>query len=149
VRIREATPVDIPQLQRMGLEFIKGTHYETLFHVTAESLEILAKFLFDIGPQSTILLAEDDAGVIGMLAIVALPAPLSGQLYADEMVWWVDPRRRGWIRVGPALLRSAEDWARARGCYMIKMVAPSGSTIGTFYGRVGFTPLETAYVKVL
>lgn len=150
MRIRLATPEDVPALQRMGLAFVAGTPYAEIFDITEASLERLAAFIFAAGPDvAAILLAEDDAGVFGMLALAAVPAVLSGQIYADEIVWWVDPSHRGAQRAGPELLRSAQDWAREHGCYMIKMVAPSGSTVGTFYERLGFSPLETAFTMVL
>jgi len=147
--IRAATPADTPELLRMARSFLEATPYGRLFKATPDSLEALVGLLFSFGDQATILVAEDAGFVYGMLAIVASPHPFNGKQYADEVVWWVDPTARGAGLAGPKLLRCAEDWARARNCYMVKMVAPFGSTVGGFYERLGYTPIETAYAKTL
>lgn len=146
--IRLATLSDIPELVAMGEKFISATPYGKLFRATGESLQALAQMLFNFGENAAILIAEDAVGIFGMLAIVASPHPLTGQLYADEVVWWVEETGRA-RRAGPALLDAAEDWARSRKCYMVKMVAPIPSTVGRFYERKGYAAVETAYAKVL
>lgn len=84
--------------------------------------------------------------LVGMLAIVAIPHPMTGQIYAEEIAWWVEPDYRGGT-LGPKMLRAAEDWATTNGANVIKMVAPAGSTVGSFYERIGYTPVETAFIK--
>lgn len=148
--IRPATPEDTPDLVRMGKAFLAATRYGTLFRATSESLEALASMLFNFGDQAVILLAvSDEDYVFGMLAAFVSLNPLNQRPYADEVVWWVDPTGRGQQRAGPALLRAAEDWARARKCYMVKMVAPISTDVGRFYERLGYEAVETAYAKVL
>lgn len=146
--IRLATLTDIPDLVAMGGRFIGATPYGTLFRATGESLQRLAQMIFQLGEQAAIFLAEDVAGVFGMLVIVTALHPIGNVLYADEVVWWVDQSARS-RRAGPALLDVAEDWARSRKCYMVKMVAPIPSTVGRFYERKGYAAVETAYAKVL
>lgn len=138
----------MPELLRMA-EAFAATPYGQLFHVTREAAEGLIGLLFNFGDNAAILLAAVDGVDVGMLAIVASPHPFNGQIYADEVVWWVDPTARGSSLAGPKLLRAAEDWARERNCYMVKMVAPVGSTVGAFYERLGYTAIETAYAKPL
>lgn len=134
----------------MGKAFLEATRYGTLFRATAQSLETLAGLLFSFGDNAVIFVAVSDEGhTFGMLAAFVSPNPLNQRPYCDEIVWWVDPTGRGRQRAGPALLRAGEDWARARNCYMVKMVAPKGSTVGTFYERLGYEEVETAYAKVL
>lgn len=150
MRIREATRADMPAIERMALAFLGSTAYGKLFHATPASLAVLASLLFNFGDRAAILLAEDDTEVFGMLAIVAAPHPVSGEIYGDEVVWWIDPSRRGFMAAGPALLRAGEEWARSRNCYMIKMVAPyHASGVSRFLERSGYTPIETAHAKVL
>jgi GNAT superfamily N-acetyltransferase len=55
--------------------------------------------------------------------------------------------RRG--RHAYQLLCAAEDWATRQGLGCLKMVAPAGSHIGTFYERAGFTAVETTWQKFL
>lgn len=147
--IRDATTADVPALIRMARAFLEATPYGRMFKATPESLEALLAFLFQLGDRGAILLAVDDDGQpFGMLVIVAAETPFDGRLYADEIVWWVDPTGRGQLRAGPLLLRAAEEWARERKCYMVKMVAPIPSTVGGFYERLGYSAIETAYAKV-
>lgn len=148
--IRRGTPDDLPALVRMGRAFLEATRYGTLFRATGQSLEALAGLLFSFADNAAIFLAVDaDDQPFGMIAAFASPNPINQRLYCDEVVWWVDPSGRGPLRAGPALLRSAEDWARERKCYLIKMVAPVGSTVGMFYERHGYEAIETSYAKVL
>lgn len=147
--IRQAVRSDVPALLAMGQAFLDATPYGRLFHATPESLLELIKIVFAFGDQAAILLAIEETGPVGMLVLVAAPHPITGQLYADEVVWWVTPTARGAARAGPTLLRAAEDWARSRNCYMVKMVAPVGSKVGAFYERLGYAAVETAYAKTL
>jgi GNAT superfamily N-acetyltransferase len=98
----------------------------------------------------------DDAGsgvmvggqLAGGIAVVELPNLITGDLYAEEVAWWVEPNRRG-LRLGPQLIAVAEEWATTRGLRSIKMVAPIPSQVGRYYERRGYVALETAYLKVL
>lgn len=147
--IRLATVDDLPAILKMAKAFLEATPYGRLFHTQPENLAVLATLVFNFGERAAILLAVDELGPFGMLVIIAAPHPINQQLYADELVWWVDPTYRGVRRAGPSLLRAAEDWARERNCYMVKMVAPIGSSVGRFYEKLGYSAIETAYAKVL
>jgi GNAT superfamily N-acetyltransferase len=90
----------------------------------------------------------DPGGLVGMIALFCAPHPITGEPYADELCWWVEPAyRRG--NLGLKLLRCAERWATTKGATMLKMVAPEGTDIGRFYERVGYRAVETAYQKRL
>ena len=101
--------------------------------------------------QKAILNWGDDYGptkapLIGMLAIVAIPHPLTGRTYAEEIAWWVEPEHRGGL-IGPKMLRHAEEWATRNGANVVKMVAPAGSDVGKFYEATGYQAVETAFIK--
>lgn len=90
----------------------------------------------------------DATAVVGMLIVAVTRNAISGEVVADELVWWVDPaHRRG--RVGIDLLRAAQDWSRTSGVRVLKLCAPAGSTVGRFLSRVGFTEVETVYLQRL
>lgn len=148
--IRAATPADTPALERMGLKFVDSVaKYGTLFRATSASMQALARLFFALEDKAIILLAVDGAGEpFGMLACIVAPQLIDGTIYADEMVWWVDPASRQ-RRAGPALLTAAEEWARGKNCSMLKMVAPIPSTVGRFYERLGYHAIETSYAKGL
>lgn len=142
--IRPATPGDRGAVLLMVRHFLDHSLYGALFESDVD-----AGGLFDtVLAAGLVLVADNGDHLVGMLAIVALLHPLGGKLYAEEVCWWVEPEHRSGF-IGPKMLRSAEDWARRKGCSVVKMVAPHGSTVGDFYGRIGYTPIETAYIKVL
>lgn len=145
ITIREATEADVERVLEMSCLFLALTPYGRLVQPTYQSLLTLIGVVMANG---VILLADAHGHTVGMLAIANFPHPLTGEPYADEVAWWVDPEHRKG-RAGFYLLRACEDWARQNGLSMIKMVAPFGTDIGKFYERLGYVPVETAYQKTL
>jgi len=149
--IRQATTADSYEIVRMTTRFLLSTEYGAMFSADVTP-ETIGNLIATVLKHGTIFLAElwpeggGEKQVIGMLAIVVIPHPLTGRTFADEIAWWVDPEHRNGL-TGPYLLRSAEDWARQNGANMVKMVAPAGSTVGAFYERRGYRAVETAYLK--
>lgn len=144
--IRAATLDDVPRLHVLTAHFLASTPYGALLRAPSEvRLFELVETILELG---VILVAEIDEQIEGMIALAALKHPISGDLYGDELVWWVEPAHRG-ATIGPLLLDMAEAWARSKGCVLLKMVAPSGSPIGDFYQRMGYQAVETAYQRTL
>jgi hypothetical protein len=154
--IRKATPADKPRLIEMAVRFLLESPYGALFdnQATPDAIGTLVDNVISLG---VIIVAEVDRGgglfgskpdpkLVGMLAAVALPHPLTGKTCAEEMAWWVEPEHRGGL-LGPKMLRVFEEWATRNGANMVKMVAPAGSTVGTFYEHIGYQAVETAFIK--
>lgn len=159
-RIRAATAADAARVVEMSARFLETTRYGTIVTATREQLAQLTGLVLAHG---VILVAEierswssphDPSGfvwacdqtLVGMLAMVALPHPLTGEPFADELAWYVEPEhRRG--TVGPRLLAAGEAWARAQGFSVVKMVAPAGGDVGRFYARRGYVEVETVWQK--
>lgn len=143
--IREATPADRPRLVEMSQHFLDSTPYGKLLRPAPGCIEQIVDLVFEHG-QSWV--AEVNGAIVGMLGVLVLPHPVTGEDYVDEVAWWVEPEhRRG--TVGPRLLTHMERWAVLQGLHMVKMVAPAGTDVGAFYERDGYLALETAYVKVI
>lgn len=143
--IRHATPDDVPRLVDMSRHFLASTAYGRLLIPTTEQLEAFVVLILTHGGA---LVAEVDGQVEGMIGVVALAHPITQELVAEEVAWWVEPDyRKGTI--GPRLLQAAEDWASVKGVTVLKMVAPAKSDVGKYYERHGYTAFETAFVKVL
>lgn len=134
---------DRPIIVEMVGRFLGATPYGKLLTFAPERLEPLVDQVLALG---AIFLAERDGLVIGMIAICALESPISGDRYAEELVWWVNEEARS-SSAGPKLLRAAEAWTRQAGLFVLKMVAPAGSTVGGFYERTGYAAVETSYIK--
>lgn len=145
--IREATVEDRDDIVEMAAHFIEQTRYsQVLGAPNREQLWfIVTKVVDELG---VILLAEVEGRAVGMLAIAALAHPFTGELYGDELCWWVEPEHRQGS-VGPRLLVAGEEWATRKGLSVLKMVAPAGSDIGMHYERRGYSQVETVYQKTL
>ena len=146
--LREATPADRDQVVALALRFHGATPYAQLLVIERTRVEALFAVALATG---VVLVAEaehtaEGGELVAFLALAALEHTLSGERYAEEIAWWVEPRYRDGT-IGPRLLALAEAWARADGCAFIKMVAPVGTAVGTFYDRRGYHPIETAWMK--
>lgn len=144
--IRKGRPEDLERIVEMTGHFINQTNYSTLLKFMPKAVREIASRVIDHG---VCLVAEEDGQVVGMLCAFLLVEPVSNQPMADELCWWVEPSARGSRSVGPRLLRSFENIARQKGAKLCKMVAPAGSDVGTFYERIGYSPVETSYIKRL
>lgn len=141
--VREATLDDLETLAQFAAEFVALTPYGRFMHTeTAMTAAFITAVLEH--PQTVVLLADVDGVAAGMIAGLA-GANMTGEMWCEELAWWVPPSFRS-SRAGPYLLGSLKVWARQRGCVCLKMIAPAGSAVGEFYERCGFVLLETSYV---
>lgn len=143
--IREARTEDRPRLVEMSQHFLDSTPYGKLLRPAPGCIEQVVDLVFEHGKS---WVAEVDGALVGMLGVLVLPHPVTGEDYVDEVAWWVEPAHRMGT-VGPRLLRQMEGWAVLQGLHMVKMVAPQDTDVGAFYERSGYLALETTYVKVL
>jgi GNAT superfamily N-acetyltransferase len=144
--IREATPADLPGIQAMAAAFLASSRYRTLLTANAAQVADLVALVEAVG--GLILVADVDGALCGLLALVVGPHPLTGELLAEELVWWVAPTARS-ARLGVRLLRAAEAWAVAQGVVWVLLVEPLPLEADSRYGRLGYTAIETRSVKRL
>lgn len=150
--IRPATVDDRDAVTTLALRFHASSPYARLLKVDA----VLVGVLFDLAlEQGTVIVGELESydgaalrALVGFIALVALEHTVSGDRYAEEVAWWVEPAHRVGL-LGPRLLRRAEGWAVTHGCAFLKMAAPAGTDVGAFYERQGYAAIETAYMKRL
>ena len=146
--LRAATDADRDQVVDLALRFHAATPYTQLLTVDRERVEAIFVVCLEHG---IVLVAEaehtaEGGELVAFIALAAIEHSLSGDRYAEELGWWVEPHYRAGT-IGPRLLAMAEAWARADGCVFLKMVAPIGTTVGQFYDRHGYQPIETAWMK--
>jgi len=145
VTLREATWDDQAAVLGLASHFLDATRYGQLFLADANHMVRLFDACLKAG---VIVLAEVDGQPIGFLALIVVEHLMSGERMGEELAWWVEPTaRRG--KVGLLLLSAVEDWLRAHGVGVLKMVAPAWSRVGHTYERWGFEAVETAYVRRL
>lgn len=133
---------DLPTLVAMARRFL-GSVYAGKLPDNPAQLETFGRGLLT-NPASTVWVAEDETP-IGLIAMLLYTHPMSGELTATEVVWWVNPERRG---VGVRLFKRAEAWARAQGAVLLQMIAPT-EAVARFYERCGFDRIETTYHRRL
>jgi RimJ/RimL family protein N-acetyltransferase len=140
--IRNATERDIPDIIRMGHEFMETSAYSRHLTENHECMATMARRL--IGQSSgALLVSEEDDALVGMIGMFAFPHHFSGEIIAGEVIWWVAPTHRG---TGLRLFRAAEQWAKSVGAKRIQMIAPNPS-VGKIYERMGYEQIETAYQR--
>lgn len=153
--IREATLSDMPRLVEMARRFIASSIYREWLE--GASSEQVADYVRVVLEHGTIFVAERseqvaadrvEKRVVGMLALTVQPHLLTRQLFAEEHAWWVDPEARH-TSAGPRLMHYMECWCVQKGIDMVKMVAPAGSSVGDFYEKCGYRPVEGAWIKRL
>jgi len=91
---------------------------------------------------------EDDK-IIGGIGVVNCPALEDGAPITQEAFWYIDEKKRG---SGVRLFKAAEDYANSVGSERFVMVHLENSMpqkIKKFYERLGFTKIETGYIKEL
>ena len=141
VQIRAATGEDVPALVDLGMHFL-GTVYRSVIVPDPAALERLARQLIE-GEASTVIVAERDGAVIGMIGMVIFVHPMSGIRTASEVCWFVAEGSRG---CGMKLFRAAEVWARDHQAEQFQMVAPSPA-VARVYQRLGFAPVEQLFQR--
>jgi hypothetical protein len=114
VIIRPGVAADRPAVIELALNFHRSTPYAALLRVERERIASL----FDMAlAEGVVLIAEGITILrkpIGFLALVALEHSLSGERYAEEVAWWVEPEYRSGT-LGPRLLGARRDvGARSR-----------------------------------
>lgn len=148
--IREAHASDAQSLLRMAFALVDSFLVRVpclavdLPGVTRRLVEGLALERRD----GRLLVAELDGALHGVMGAIRVEQETTGEDYAQEVIWWVDPpyRSRG---VGPALLQAVENWARSVDLRMLKLEAPIASRAGKYLARHGFVPVEVTFVKEL
>ena len=144
MRFREATLDDVPALVAMGERFRSSSTYQV--HIPSNMAQLVETFSLLITHETgVIFVAELDRKLVGMIVMLIQPHFFSGDLLAQELVWWMDEAHRG---KGLKLLKIAETWARARGAVRMQVSAPTAD-VERVYMRVGYTRVESNWMRAL
>ena len=148
MRVRDATPFDIPVLLDMlrayrnctPLPFLAGVDDEV--YMTTVLTQLMAG-------KGAVFVAGDDLGVVGMFLASISPSMWSPKhLVMTEMAFWVNPEARGgtaghrllsaYVELGQAL----KDGKRIHAFFVSKMV----NSPDIKYDKFGFSKLEEMWV---
>ena len=145
---RQATVDDADQVVALGLRFYETSPYTKLLTVDPDRIRAAFHVALDRG---VVYVAEaehrsEGGELVGFIGFVAHVHVLSGDRFAEEMGWYVDPAlRKG--RVGPTLHDLGIQWAVANECKFVVMLAPAGTAVGHYYDSLGYQPIETYWMK--
>jgi GNAT superfamily N-acetyltransferase len=140
MRLRDATPEDAPALARL----LGDLGYPN------EAAELPARLVGIQGQGDAVLVAErDDGELVGLVGlhlvrVLHYNRPLG---YITSLVTDPRVRRQG---VGKLLLKGAEEWARAKGCYRLSLTSAEHRTDAhAFYPASGFPMTGRRFAKDL
>jgi RimJ/RimL family protein N-acetyltransferase len=143
---RAATETDLPALLAMFETFVTSQAFANYTGHNPAQAEKLMRFLME-NPAGAVFVTERDGVVVGMLGVTAFPHPMSAELVAQEVFWWLDPAHRG---SGGWLLKRAERWARSLGARRMQMMAPAeNARVAETYTRLGYDRIEIVFQKDL
>ena len=140
MRLRDATAEDAPALARL-LGYLGYPN---------EAAELPARLVGIQGQGDSVLVAErNDGELIGLVGlhlvrVLHYKRPLG---YITSLVTDPSVRRQG---VGKLLLKGAEEWARAKGCYRLSLTsAEHRADAHAFYPASGFPQTGRRFAKDL
>jgi len=145
--LRAATPDDVPALVAMARPTFEafvpfGGSEDMISHTLAG----LAQF------GGYVRVSERDGAMCGFLAGLVAPfKPWADEKCAIEILFYVAPEHRR-SRIALDLLDDFAAWGRARGCGIMAISAnlvAGDERVGRLYERLGFRPVETAYLNRL
>lgn len=142
--IRIATQEDIPRIIELGSQSLQDGPYAGLIRDVPKQAALCAQEVMDKG---RILLGEEDGEIVGLLGFIVANHHFSGQRYATELMWYVQPNhRKGGIAL--KLLWECEKQAREMGAEDMVFTAPN-EDVSSLYRRFGYDKMEVTYRKSL
>jgi len=144
--VREATEADVPRIVELGSRSLENGPYASMMKDAPEQSARLA--LQVMHGSGKILLYENDEGeVVGLLGFAVFPHYFTGQLTANEIMWYMLPEERAG---GGALklLWEAEKLAKKMGAIYMGFTAPD-EKVAKLYERFGYKQIEVSFMKVL
>lgn len=145
MKIKIAGPDDVPVLMDMAWESFRA------FAPVPGDRDLFAGMLTSLATfGGYVRIAEREGQPVGFLAGLVTPfKPWANEKCAMEVLFFVAPEHRT-SRAAVLLLKDFEAWAKSKGCASMAVSAnlPSGGErAGKLYERMGFTPIETAFLK--
>lgn len=142
--IRPATAADFPAVERMARDFDAAVGLDLGGPWSSAQF----RGLFDrlVGDRRGLALVLDRPEGAGVLLAGAAPAPFRPALWADEIMFWIDPPARG--RWAGAMLDQYETWARDLGATLAGL-SSLDERAGRLFARRGYVPAERKYLRRL
>lgn len=143
--VRRAGFQDIPEIVRMGEEFVKVPGYKDRLEIEPDTFAVRLHMALD-SRDAFIAVLDDGGKIYGAIGGLAAPSMFTSKRNAVELFWFVKPdaRRDGH---GQKLLDALIDWAKSKDCLSLTMIEPPDfPLIGFHYHNLGFTKFETYWI---
>jgi hypothetical protein len=144
--IRQATANDVTQIVELGRRWLRESPINDITADNPKWATDTANMLVS-APYARTFVAERDGAIIGMIGFVVLPQIFSGELIAEELIWYV-PREHRQGAPGLKLLWAAEAEAHKMGAKQMKMSAPTPDTAAVYRSNHRYRELYTTFVRV-
>ena len=142
--IRIAQQSDLERIVELGSRSLVDGPYAGIIK---DKPDCARGFAAKILAGGTVLLGEKDGVVVGLLGFLVAEHHFSGQRYAAELMWYVEPEHRKGV-IAMQLMWAAEKLAKELGAETMVFTAPNDS-VAAVYKRFGYEQLEVAFRKVL
>lgn len=130
----------------MCLDFHEASPYKD-DHIDLDKIQHVITSLIN-GDDGIIILSMDGNTPVGLISGIVYEAMFSKELWATELVFWVNPEYRNYQRAS-ALLDAYEYWAKTvKGCSRCSMTSLKDKT-DTLYKRKRYSKTEINWTKVL
>lgn len=142
--VRRAGSTDVPEIVRMGQEFVTAPGYKD--RLSIEPDVFAGRLLAALNSSDALVTVLDDGGrICGAIGGLAAPSFFTNARNAVELFWFVrsDARQGGH---GRKLLDGLIEWTKAQGCLSLSMIEPPDSELGRLYERLGFAKFETYWI---
>lgn len=144
--VREATTEDIARIVELGSQSLIDGPYKGEIDNPERSAK-LALQVIENAKGKVLLWENDDARIVGLLGFVIFPHYFTGELTANEIMWYVLPEERKG-GAGIKLLWAAEELAKKLGATRMQFTAPT-EEVGALYAKFGYFKVEVGYRKDL
>lgn len=139
--VRPATPFDKDRIIEMGRSFLLSGPYRDEITDNPEQVNRLVDWLFE-QPIARILVFEEDSKIQGVLCFIIYPHYFSGELCANELIWYVEADHRG--RGSLELLWAAEKMAYEMGAVRMQLTAPT-IEVAEMYKHLHYKQVEVGF----
>jgi len=146
--IRDATEQDVLDIVLSVKQFCKEVPHPAWDKFDSNKVNELVSQLCQID-QGFVKIVEHDNEIVGSLIAVISSVPINSLVFAQELMFWLDPEHRNG-KTSMKLIDSYVEWSQKMGCNFIRLSELDnilGSKAGALFKRKGFIPVETAYVK--
>ena len=148
--LRDAIETDVLDIVLAVKQFCKEVPHPAWGRFDSNKVKDLVSSLID-SEAGFVKIVTIDEEVVGALIATATPVPINSFIFAQELMFWLDPDHRNG-KTSPKLIDAYVEWSKAVGCDFVRLSTLDellDSRVGVLFKRKGFKPIETAYIKEL